>query len=405
MDNQTQQQISSPKQGSRWIFIGLGLCFILILGVILTSYKSKSTIQNIISSPKNESQLNTQDESPRWIKPVSSKKGYPVASGGLSASDSTRQFFIYSFSTKELHKVNQSLVSGGYASGIGTGGPKASPDLLYTAFIDQKTKNLWLLSNETLETKQVTQNGFVAYVSGWSPSSTKIIYQIPADSITARTRGMGGYQPTKEVFNPNLDSGFFVFDINSGKTKKLYPVEHFETFIDNDRILVRTTDQESNDRLIVFNINTFEADYGFVKEKFGYGADQFSFSKNGEKWAYTLSRNPTTDANIIYADFPDKEGEQIDSGDWAETQFPLISPDGTKLAFSRRDGYAEPGLPNYAVWVYNTSNKEKTKYNVEGWADTWVDENTLVVKASNASKKENYLYLLNLESGESTKIY
>lgn len=342
-------------------------------------------------------------ESVSWEKPVSTQKGYPVSSPVVGLNN-TRELSVYSFSTKELRKINQFSTGDGFAAGFGSTGPKASPDLLYTVFIDQKTKNLWLLSNETLKAKQISQNGGVSYIPGWSPNSTKIIYQIAADSITSRTQGMGNPE-SKVMFSPNLDSGFFMFDINSGKTKKLYPVEYFETFIDNERILVRTSEQGNNDRLIIFNTNTFEADYGFVKETFGFGANQFTFSKDGNKWAYTLSRNPTTDANIIYADFPNKEGKEIDSGTWSEVQFPLIYLDGTKIAFSRRDGYPEPGSRIYAVWVYDASSKEKKKYDVEGWADTWVDKNTLIVKASNASKKENFIYLLDLESGNSTKIY
>ncbi|MBI4091221.1 hypothetical protein HY419_00550 [candidate division WWE3 bacterium] len=307
---------------------------------------------------------------------------------------------IYTFADKTLSPVLKvSVASGNSASGFGESDPLVSPNLLYTAVIDDQTHNLWIVSNETKELKQITQTGDVSYLSGWSKDSKKIVYRVDEESITSLTQGYGGYQETKVQFKPNRDAGYFAFDIDSGVTTKLYPLDYFETFIDSKNILTKPIDQYSSDRLVIFDTNTFEADYGFVPEKFGFGAGQFSFSDDGTKWVYTLSRNPTTDANIIYAPFPQKEGETIDSGAWADVQFPNISHNGTKVAYSKKDG------PAYAVWVYNTADKSKKKYDVEGWAVAWVDENTIVVKSSNASKSGNSLYSVDLTTGTVTKIY
>lgn len=332
-----------------------------------------------------------------WQKPSSSQKGYPVVKP-TNKNSLYGELYIYSLSTKELRQVDKEVQ---YGSGgdSGSSNPIPSPNLLHTAFIDTSS-NLWIISNETLEAKKVTQTGGVNFISGWSPDSTKIIYQIFEDTIGIRADGFGGLPQMKEQFNPNLDFGFFVLDIDLGTTKKLYPLESFQEFIDKYKVLVL-----HNDNLIIFDINTFEADYNFVKEKFGFGANQFDISSDGKKWTYTLSRNPTDDANIIYTDFPQKEGEVIDSGDWTEVQFPKISPSGKKIAYAKRTGYIEPGIPNFAIWVYDATSKSKLKYNVEGFPEHWVDEQTLIVRASDASKMENAWYIVDLLTGSAAKIY
>lgn len=348
-----------------------------------------------------ETPNNQQASQNIWAKPISHRKGYPVLDKAVG-KENTMELSIYSLADKKTTRVVYTVGRGG-TSGLGNTNPLASPDLLYTAFISKDLGNLTIVSNDTLITRDVPDVFNVSDLSAWSPDSKKLIYYIAEDSITERTFGPGG--PLGKVkFDPNLNSGFFVFDIDSGKNKKLYPVSYFESFIDNSRILVRTTDQYSKDNLIIFNIDTFEADYEAVKEKFGYGADQFSLSNDGSRWSYTLSRNPTNDGNIIYAPFPNKEGEQIDSGDWAEIQFSKISPSGEKVAYSKRDGFFEPNFPKYSVFVYDAKTKQKTKYNVEGWVATWIDEDTLIATSSDASKTNDYLYLLDLKTGNTNKL-
>lgn len=208
----------------------------------------------------------------------------------------------------------------------------------------------------------------------------------------------GGLQETKVSFNPNIDYGFFLFDIDSGVTKKLYPIEYFESFIDNEKILVRTT-AFTTDRFIVFNINTFEADYGFVKEKFGFGAGQFDFTSDGSKWTYILSPNPTTDNNIIYATFPNKEGEVIESAGWGDFSSPIFSPEGTKIAYAK----GSPG--SHAVWVYDTNSKKKTKYS-EGAPMVWIDENTILITQRDfADLLKLHYFLLDLTNNTTTEAY
>lgn len=351
------------------------------------------------SQSKSEQKLSKSEEN-IWVKPVSSKKGYPIVK---TEGENTKKLYIYSLSSKTKRLIDIPVAYGGGAAGLGQSDPWVSPDLFYTAFINKETGNLFLLSNETLEKKQVTTNGGIGFITGWSPDSKNILYSVGNDTISTRIQGPIQYPPLKLTFKKILDSGYFIFNIDSGKTTKLYPVEYIEGFIDNENLLVRMTEQSYNDYLVVFNINSFEANYALVKEKFGFGANQFNFTRDGKKWVFTLSRNPTTDANIIYADFPQKEGMQIDSGKWAEVQFPLISPKGTKIAYVKEEGFVTPGTPRFIVWSYLTADKTKKRL-TQGKPELWIDETILIISDVNYDKNEKEYYILDTESGKTEKM-
>lgn len=390
-----------PKSPPSKILLLLSVLLVFSVGLNLSQFLNPEKKLNYSrgSNSKDKGQATElakeEKTNSSWQKPDSKEQGFPIPT--KETKPNTRRFLIYSLSKDKTLPVDYNVQGAGGAMGYGETSPLASPDLLYTVFINEEDKNLWLLSNETLQAKRITDFGGVSYISGWSKDSKKIIFNIGADSITSQTQGMGGYPETKIQFKTNLNPGYFIFNIETGELKKLYPIESFEAFIDNERILTRATDQGSKDRLIVFNTNTFEADYGFVKDKFGFGNLQFNFTNNGEKWTFTASKNPTNDAYIVYADFPSKEGETVDSGQWADVQFPILSPDGNKISYSRKEGYISSGIPKQVAWVYDVKNKTKKGY-IEGWPKVWINNHSLIVF------NDSY-YILNTETGESKKIY
>lgn len=110
----------------------------------------------------------------KWEKLVSNQKGYPVIKD--APGEFTNTFSIYSFSSRQIRPTNILTVGiGGASDGSGHGGtyPLASPNLLYTVYIDKDTSNLWLLSNDSLKTEKITNNGNVGHIAGWSPNSKK----------------------------------------------------------------------------------------------------------------------------------------------------------------------------------------------------------------------------------------
>ncbi|OGC50770.1 hypothetical protein A2716_01910 [candidate division WWE3 bacterium RIFCSPHIGHO2_01_FULL_40_23] len=333
-----------------------------------------------------------------WEKPKSSKKGYPLV------DRNSGKLLIYSLDDKKIKDTKYNVGIGGVigASGKGSSTPLSSLDSLYTAFINKDTNDLWVISNDTLEAKAVPGTGGVSFISGWSPDSSHVLFYVIRESVQSRREGPGPWEGS-ETFDKNFNNfGFFLFNISTGKLRSLYPIDYFETFIDDEKLLVKSDDQ--SDRLVVFDIDRFAADYSIVKDQFGFGASQFNFSRDGKNWVYTLSRNPTEDANIIYAPFPQKEGKEIDKGKWADVQWPRLSPDGSKIAYVRAEGYTD-GFPNFAIWVFDVKSNSKKKY-MEGANPVWVDEERLIVPRRNKEKpSESDYYLLNIKDGTSVKIY
>lgn len=398
-----------------WLFffiLGAGGAF-LILNAKLPSKQEqaprplpeKLSGESIVITPQQDA---TSEDSYKWQKPSSTKKGFPIV------DSQTNALAVFLLDAKQLKDTGKKSVEYGSGwLGHGRSDPLPSPDLLYTAFIENGTRQLKLLSNETFEEAPILPGEKVDYIFGWSPDSKKIIYYISPDTLAIRRQGPHQSWEGKEQFDPKRESGFSLFNIDTGEAKKLYPIEEMVAFIDNSRILARAgKDEYMNKRLVVFNVVTFEADYGLVKDEFGFGASNFSFSHDGSKWTYTLSRNPTEDANIIYADFPNKEGIEVDKGSWAEVQHSFISPLATRIAYWKKEGDIEQGVPRtrtvqgvpkFAVWVYNTQDNAKEKY-AEGMVVGWVDENRLIYRVQKDSASDNTFYLLDLTTKESTQM-
>jgi hypothetical protein len=123
-------------------------------GFLLGRYLSSDTIS---SAPLASGKLSQE----KWTKLPSNKKGFPV-------TGQNRNVFSY-YSLDKAKAITVSSIklaeTSGASSGLGAAKPIASPDLYYTAYIGADN-NLYLFSNETEQTKQLTKNSFVSYISG-----------------------------------------------------------------------------------------------------------------------------------------------------------------------------------------------------------------------------------------------
>lgn len=354
----------------------LGILFVLccIGSFFLGTYTKKPAVRDATTTLSSPTQT-TATQSSDWKKPKSSEKGFVIIP--RNPPKGSRPVFIYSFATKKTTSISLDVGISSFASGLGGGDPVVSPDFYYTAYIDGKTHNLWLFSNQTQKSTQITTGGSVAFITAWSPDSTKILYVVNKDTIEERVRGYGGIDNASTTFDKNPQKGFFLFDINNGQTTNIYPISQTEGFVDNNRLLTFVNTSDNGDqRLIVFDTQSFTMDYS-AKELFGFGTNQYSITKDGKYWSYTLSRHPTDDANIIYAPFPQKEGVQIDSGSWAQVQNSHINPQGTYIAYSRADSNTN-GVPNTVTMIYNISTKDRFQA-IPGSPVMWFDETHVIV--------------------------
>ncbi|PJA87101.1 MAG: hypothetical protein CO141_01250, partial [Candidatus Moranbacteria bacterium CG_4_9_14_3_um_filter_42_9] len=299
----------------------------------------------VISKPTVQPATPTK-EIPVWKAPTSNKQGYPI----YSATD--KNLKIFDLGTKTLKDAGALINCCGGELGLGNSDPLVSPDLRFTAYIDGDAHDLWVLSNETLVKTKISTGGNVTYITAWSPDSSKILYYSQKDSLASIKNAMAPWD-TVEKFSPQSLSGFVLKDIKTSQTTALTPLDYVIGFVGNGTLLAKTGD--ASERLVTFDIGKFSADYSLITESFGFGSMQFSLSQDGKKWAFHYSANPTDDANIVFASFPQKMGVTVDSGTWAEVQWPVISKDGSKLLYQKADGVIEPGVPQNYVWYYDSS--------------------------------------------------
>lgn len=310
----------------------------------------------------------------------SEELGFPVIqdNGNLS---------IYSFSKKKLIPTNIKIANIGFLSGAGSSAPISSPDFRFSVFIDAEKRDLWVLSNETLEKNQVTKNGEIAdYIAGWSPDSKKIIYVTGYNEV-AKLGGGDGEKIVKS--KPILSSSgkYYLFDLTTG-TSELLPIKlmQLQGFLDNNRILIRNIDRlgETGKQILALNMNTLKTDSSVMPGIYGPEISQFDIGDGLKKWTFTLENHFTVqgESSIVVADFPKTEGGLvIDSGKWADLQCPKLSPDSTKVAYIK-----------YGIMVYDLVNHINQRY-TEGRVIRWFDNKNLIIYSTEDKK----LYLLNTE--------
>lgn len=377
MENITPE-IQPPEQKTtsggigKYVYGGLIFGVLIVVGALLY-FLPRIINQSNSLQPKSVPATQTETTTKGWEKPVSVHQGLPLLNDG--------KLFIYSIDKKQSTLVKDSVYDGG-ESGRGSTGVLQSPDLLYSIFID-KDNQLILLSNDTLEQKIVTKK--VKYFSGWAPNSEKFVYYVEPDNIATRTENeMGADQNnTTEKFSQEVDDGYFLFDINTGKIQKL-PLTYFETFIDNNRILTKTDGNSYN--YVVFDITTFTADYQLVKDTFQFGSGQFSFTKDGKQWVFTDSFHPTSDDNIVLANFPNRKGIVIESAAWAYVQGSMISQDGHKVVYQHRAGMSD-GVPDDRTLVYDVNTKTKKELGT-GNPRFWINNDKVLFSLSSDSQTQ-----------------
>ena len=251
---------------------------LLIAGavVLALAFGVGGFITGRLSSPKateSDTTASVNETPTDWEKLPSSKKGFPIPGSG------TGPLTYYSVDEDEVISLEEVKVgrSGNAVAGIGSSDPIASPDLFYIAYIGEDN-NLWLFSNEAQEARQLTSSGFVSHITGWSPDNQHILYYHNHKTLTNAISGNDESAPTTITFEPQVEQGFYVASLQTGKATPLAAVKYTEGFIDDNTLLIKAS-RDSKD-LVTLNIDTLEADLALLSTEAGFGVGQFSFSSN-----------------------------------------------------------------------------------------------------------------------------
>jgi hypothetical protein len=354
-------KIASLSERLISFFIGV----IVTLGVGFLIYKSgiaTSILKVAQITPDAPAKVENTEN---WALPKSTKQGYPDWNDG--------KLGIFDISNKVLKSTNISVAWGSGEHEKGETTPKPSPDLLYTAYIDTNTRDLWIMSNESLEKIKVPNSQNVDYITGWSPDSKVLVYYFFPRTVTSAKDGMIVDFEIAEKFNKNAMSGFYAMDIKTGVQTKISPVDNVVAVLSNSEIITRIRE----DKLVIFDFENFTADYSSIKGTFGFGPGQFNFSRDSSLWTFIGSNTPTDDMYITKAEFPNKQGTIIDAGGWADVQWPILSPDGKKVAYQRAE-FSDKFKSNIAaLWLVDDS-KIPEKLGM-GRPLAWVDNDNLII--------------------------
>lgn len=324
-----------------------------------------------------------------WTKPVSYDRAIPIVK-------KDNKLYWYSMTKKQLYPTKYRTSWGGGYSGYGDSDPLPSPDGKFIAFINygddnrDDSRNLYILPAGSDEAIKITDYP-VGYINSWSTDSSKILFYSSSNNLDKSKDidedSMGGDYPLWDMnvsFNKEAFPGFHSFNIENGIDTFLYPLSTAEMFVDKNRILIEMEQKENkNRRLVLFNVDTFAADFTTVNYPIKSSTLQKSFSADGAFWARTIDGGTMGgEVKIMFSKFPNDEGDIVDAASWATIQRPILNSDGKYLAYNidgekiKEGQFAGQYSDNTIIW--DTTTKKMIK-ELKGHPRYWVDAETLLI--------------------------
>lgn len=357
-----------------------------------SKYNQSKVVEKVedkkVSSQKNNTASDVIQKTNQWSKPVANDISIPLVKEG--------KLYVYSLANKKLIKTKYDAGYGGGAFGYGNTDATLSPDGRYVAFINREDGNtLYILPSGSLEAIKLTDFS-VQYINSWSSDSSKILYYCNLDNLDARKQsegeGPGPVWETVESFSKEAVSGFHSFNINTGENLYLYPLLTAYKFIDDKRIIVETSETPNinTTRLVLFNVDDFTADYKTVNYVIKSFSRQMSFSADGKFWATSFG-NTDTGVNIAFSKFPNQDETIVESGSWATIQWPILSPTGRYLAYTKRAGEIKPGMWANKVIIWDSTLKRKI-IETDGWPQYWIGNDKLLIGVGGYSSAKTFGY-------------
>lgn len=360
---------------------------------------SKQTVQTTKIPTKNQSkEMPNYNIGQTWTKPVSYDRAIPIVK-------KDNKLYWYSMTKKQLYPTKYQTSWGGGWSGHGDVDPLPSPDGKFIAFIDYGDNNryLYILPAGSNEAIKITDYP-VDYINSWSTDSSKILFYSGSNNLDKSKDidgdSMGGYYPpwdTNVSFVKGAFPGFHSFNIENGVDTFLYPLSTAEMFIDKNRILIEMEQKENkNKRLVLFNVDTFTADFTTVNYPIKSSVLQKSFSADGTFWTRTIDDGIMGgEVKIMFSKFPNNEGDIIDAASWATIQFPILNSDGKYLSYRIKGEIIKEGL-NFGQYSHNTNIWDTTTKKIikvlKGDPIYWVDKETLLIGQIDNSSNTNIMY-------------
>jgi len=224
-----------------------------------------------------------------------------------SSTTNTPTLYLYSFADKKTIPTGIAVRN--------WGGHLSSPKFDGVLYIEDITHDLYWLSYKDMskhllvKKEDPTHFDFIIR-SVWSPSGEKAILQ---------KHSYPEYEQEHVLFNK---SNLSIQESIPGALQ----------FVNDDALLVASGQNYGNIGIYSIKSGIVESE---INAQLHQGRSQFTLSADAKKWAFLFFPHYPYihEAKIIIADFLQLEGATIPSGEFANYQGPVISPEGTKVVF------------------------------------------------------------------------
>ncbi len=385
----TSQELIQPKSrvSKMTLLLLAGFLFVLAVGGYwaYTQFFAGSKGSGLQQQVQNANNSNNLGE---LIDTNTSQTGQPDISGATfsAVSESGPQSYPFVRANKLIWlpldgqpaTTQKDVTLDGYGGWMGYGeGPLLmAPDLRKAAVTT--AGGLEIISSDGSVVKP--QTGLpVAYLSGWSPDSKKLVVYVSAPTAKSIFFEQGpsevdSTKTTSTVRDQFTHNGFYMIDLAERRVKPLHAMEDalFETWVDADTIMFYLQEGNNDSFYAFYNIKTGVLDpvglgYAFKD----YFTPSFDFDRTGQKWLAFLAPDNFSETGVPskLAVGPVKQVPKttVIEGKFASFQMGMLSPDGTRAIFETKDE------PNGVAYVHLWEGSAHKRL-FEGRPIVWIDE-------------------------------
>jgi len=338
----------------------------------------------------------------------------------------TDNLLIYNTDNSKLFKTPMRVTEAREFLGKGSSQPLTSSNLLYTAVIDNNNK-LYIISHTNFKTYSVETDRTVEFINSWSGDGKKLIYYTSSENVASLLTNQEE-KNGKYVFSPiDTYEGFWLYDVETGKKKELYPLQSILGMDANNIILASAY---FDLQPFIFSISEFSADFSQIDwKKFGWDENgkkitrQYNICNYCPLWAYVRTdhdreyekRHPGETLILDYlvvAKFPETVGKNLTSNGFPGINRLALSPNGKLIAYqnyissvNNGETYKKGDFTCLGAIDEETSLKTTGYWYEQSTPVLWLDDKRLILKLLKNSTEDLHYLIWNTETQQITNIY
>lgn len=287
-----------------------------------------------------------------------------------------------------LIPIQTSCCGGGLYEGVID--PLLSPTYQRIAYINKEDNNIWILNTDGKDKIKISTQGLLETelfwgtnlsLAGWSSDGKWLVYH-----VNISDEGMG-IDP-QDKLQPPVVEGFYAANLREGMVYLLPNLPNFVDFLPQADSVVfvkefRKEGQSNQTDLYTYDLATGAVEKLSKESIKGTFVGQFSFSSDKKHFAYMIAETEPSSSRLIYASLDNIDKQGLVTGQFADIQFPKISPDGRLIAYEKHTPATCPGggggCPQPNLVTYNLEdNKEKDLGQIKKIL-YWFDNSRVVV--------------------------